>query len=394
MPSTYSRADVSDSYGQWTYNDDLIYFAVENHDNWQDRELALKKDHFIKIYIKRLDEEIFAEKPICKPDIFGMQEKNKDLKLMNGETIIEDETVEAMDISEEWELEKWTDLFIKIMNKARIHSKSVVQLYDGPPYWRVFSDREITKIEYDENDIPISCDVEWSRELPHSDKYRTFKETCVFYDPTKENNDDAALLVPFGIPESDDRLGEYDLEDKWTLDIALRYATLAVINNSSKTSGFYWCKYGEAISPETKALLDKAFDMAGSSSGIGAKGSQLDTVTAMFPQNPEFTILAVAEFIRRFASACRLPSEYFRSEAEKGGGFWGEQGATEDIRVNKKKLHLFGTFKNAFMTLIQMRWGIILDDIQPYILEAEQDEINIPLNKEKEQHTDKKEVIK
>ena len=408
MPSNYNLSDVADSYGLWSYNDDLIYYATEDHENWQHRELVLRKDKNVRIYICRLDEEIFSEKPITTPDIFGgQQEKEKEeLSLMNGDRVIDDATPididefeieegSGQDISKEWDKEKWDALLVKIFNKARVHSYSVIQLYDAPPYWRVFCDREITQIYYDDNDIPIRCDVSWSRNKPYTDKFDTFKETIDFYTPGMELTDldgekGYGMLIPFGIGESEDVLGEFDLEDKWTLLISLRYSGLDVTNNSAKSSGFYWLKYGHAISPTTKAYLDKAFDMAGGSSAVGAKESVLAGVEAMFPAKPEFTIDALAEFTRQFAAACRLPLTYFRSESEKGSMFGDMSG--DEIQINKKKMFIFGRFKPYIMDLIYMRWGIELDDIEPFLYEAEEEEIDVPMEDEKE--TKKEEIIK
>ena len=400
MPSTFNLSDITDSYGQWTYNDELIYYAVEDHDNWQHRELVLRKDHFIRTYINKLDEEIWAEKPITTPDIFGEKKEQEqqegqtqeDLKLMNGNSLVEDtEPIEEIeefeidgsdtDISKEWERERWSLLLTKLFNKARVHSYCVVQLYNKAPFWRVFCDREITQIYYDNDDVPLKCDVVWSKNKPKTDKWTTFEETITFYDPNTElseisPDDNYGILIPFGAGESEDMLGEFDLEDKWTLSVSMRYARLDVTNNSAKTSGFYWLTYGSAIDPTSKANLDKAFDMAGASSAVGAKETVLQNVTPMYPAKPEFTIEALAEFTRQYSSACRLPLSYFRSESDKGSMFGDMSG--DEIKVNKKKMFIFGRFKSYIIDLIYMRWGIELEDITPYIYESEEEEIDIP----------------
>lgn len=406
MSSNLRIGSVADSYGIYTYKDDLIWFLVEDHENWRHREIALRMDGFIKIYIKRLDEELFAEKPICTPDIFGSKEQDEErLSLMNGNNVIEDEeSVEDIeepeveesetDISEDWEHEKWSHFCSKIMDKSRVHSFSVVSMYDAPPYWRVFCDREIKNIEYNDKDIPIKVKVEWSRELPFSEKWMNYTETITLYTPEMDlmelNEDNSyGLLIPFGTAPSEDKLGEYDLEDKWTYTVRIRYALLDVANNSSKTSGFYQYIWGRLITPEQEAALKSAIDYASSSQGVGAKRDVLEEVVAHYPAKPEFTILALAEFIREFAVTCRLPLKYFRSESEKGSMFGDMTG--DDIAINKKKRFIFGQFKPYFITLIFMRWGITLDDIEPFIYESEEEEIEVPMDYEKPK---KEEVIK
>lgn len=413
MGSTQRISGIADAYGIFTFKDDLIWFVVEDHENWQHRELALRMDHYIKTYIKRLDEELWAEKPICTPDIFGSKEKDQEnLSLLNGNGNVvnteeippeEEESESETDISEDWDREKWAHLMIKMKDKARVHSKCVVQLYSHPPYWRVFCDREIKYIYYDDDDTPIKVDVEWSRALPYNDKYLNFSESIILFTPDMdltELEDETAygLLVPYGVSESEDQFGEYDLEDKWTLAIRIRYANLDIANNSSKTSGFYHYKWGPAISPDQETYLKNAADMASSSQGIGAKAIVLEDIVSHAPTKPEFTIEAKTDFIKDFASACRLPLVYFRSESEGGQMISSGLFSTMDeVKINKKKLYVFNQFKPYIKALIFMRWGIELDDIEPFLYESEEEEVEIPMdynNNNKQKPQEKEEVIK
>ena len=348
-------------------------------------------DHFIKKYIKRLDEAIFSEKPITTPDIFGGQVQ-KDLDRLslsmtpptNNEGV-ETELPGTNNVTEEWDRENWSGLCVKIMDKSRVHSFSVISLYNEVPFWRVFCDREIKDIHYNDKDVPISVDVEWSRALPYSDKFTNFKENITLYNPGMDltqlkPESNYGLLVPFGNSEAEDKLGEFDLEDKWTLAVRISYALLDVASNSSKTSGFYHYVWGRLISPAQEILLKNACDMASSSQGIGAKKDVLEEINPVFPAKPEFTIAALGEFIRHFANACDLPLKYFRSEGEKGSLFGDQSG--EDVQVNKKLRYIFSKFRTYFITLIYMRWGILLEDIEPFILESEKEEIEVPMDQE------------
>lgn len=412
MGSTQRIGNVADAYGIFTFKDDLIYFVIEDHDNWQHREVALRTDPYIKAYIKRLDEEIWNEKPTTTPDIFGSQERDEEyLQLLNGngnivesetESLIEPEepTIEpTTNISEEWDHEKWNNLGTKIFDKSRVHSMSVVQLYDKPPYWRVFCDREIKFIYYDENDTPIKVDVEWSRALPYNNKWLNFKETITLFKPDMdltelEDDTNYGLLIPFGVAESEDTFGEYDLEDKWTLAIRIRYAQLDVANNSSKTSGFYHWIWGPGISPDQETYLKNAADLASSSQGVGAKRFVLEEIQSISPENPEFTIAAKQDFMKDFAMACRLPLVYFRSESEGGQMISSGLFSTMDeVKINKKKLHIFNNFKPYIKTLIFMRWGIELEDIEPFLYESENEEIDVPMDYNNKNKQPEKDVI-
>ena len=63
-----------DGYGVYSYKDDLIFYKIENFRDWRHRELRVQKDWLFNAYIKKLDEEIFTERPIFTPDIFGGME--------------------------------------------------------------------------------------------------------------------------------------------------------------------------------------------------------------------------------------------------------------------------------------------------------------------------------
>lgn len=377
MPSNQSVSNVADFYGVYSYKDPLIFWMVENHDAWGQRDFRVKYDAFVKAYIKRLDEEIFTERPEFKPDIFT----DKTLK-------------------QEWINERWLYLLTHIFNKGRTHSYCVVRLYDQAPYWRVFYEKQITKIEYDDKNNPIGCEVEWSRNLPLSDNFINFKEKITFFKREMLLNLDEAknygLFIPFGTPDTDDELGEYDLEDKWSLAINIQYALYDIVNNSAKSSGFYWLMYGDGISPKSRQNLLNTLDMSGTSRAIGAKESVLKDMQAMFPAKPEFSVMAIQELISQFAMACRLPIDYFKSDLP--GGLISPSGEAEqqqDIRINKKKRAVFGKFREYIIDLVFMRWGIIVEEVEPFILETEDEEIETQIDEEgneKPDYNNKKEI--
>jgi len=362
MPSNQSVSDIADFYGVYSYKDPLIFWMVENHDSWGQRDFRVKHDPFVKAYIKRLDEELFTQPPIFKPDIFT------------------DKSLE-----QEWTNEKWRYLLTKIFDKARVHRFCVVRLYEHAPYWRVFYEKQITEMEYDDENNPIGCTVEWSRNLPYTGNFINFKEKITFFKREMLLNLDEGknygLFIPFGLPDDEDELGEADLDDKWSLAINIQYALLDIVNNSAKSSGFYWLMYGDGISPTARQNLLNAFDMTGSSRAIGAKETALKDMKAMFPAKPEFTIMALQELISHFAMACRLPIDYFKSDLP--GGLISPSGEAEqqqDIRINKKKRAVFGKFSEYIIDLVFMRWGIIVDEVEPDLLETEDEVIETAID--------------
>lgn len=379
MGSTQNTSDIADSYGVFTYKSDLIWFQCENHDSYNHRDAVLKYDEYAKAYIKRLDEEIFTEKPLFTPDIFTQE-----------------------NVQQEWEHEKWSSFFTKIFDQARVHSYCIIRLYKEYPYWKVYTERHVTEIVYDKKDRPLSCTVEWSRSLPHSTKYTNYKEEITFFNKDDfltlepEANKNYGLLIPFGQPDNENDIGEYDLSDKWDKLIDIRYINLYI--NSNARLMFFWLKYGNAISPEGRQNLVNAFDMAAITHAIGAKGSTLEDVKAYSPDKPEFSIDALESKIKQFAMACRLPLVYFRSESETSNPFGGDMVSGEEMKINKKKHLIFSKFRSAIIDLIFMRWGIVVEDVQADLLESEEEEIEVPLdekkpNNEKEINGTKMEVI-
>lgn len=345
-----------DKYGVYTYKDPLIYWATENFQNWKHRELCIQKDPLLGAYICNLDEEIFSEKPILTPDAFST-------------------------IEDEWNLEEWDHLFMRMFDAARTHSFCVVELYDEPPYWRVFTEREIEKIKYSKKGQPIGCSVRWTLELPKSELFINYDDELTFYDPASENDKGTALLVSFGLKKGN-RLGSYDLEKLWTLAVDIRYINQDITNNSAKTSGFYHIVYGDSLKSAAKTELVNALDVAGSCRAVGAKESAIVEIRPIHPEQAGFSIDALITKMKQFASTSRLPLAFYTGERESGGVF--TEGFTDEIKINKRKKFIFGQFKDAMMTLIKMRWGIELTDIEMYIAEEDMEQFEIQQQNEEE----------
>ena len=384
-----NKSSLIEKFGVYAYKSNLIAFEADNHQNWRHRELAIQEDGLAKAYICELDKEIFAEKPVTKPDIFQMSEREPvDTESESSEIDVDSGSEESSsyDITQEWDLEKWDKLLTKMFNLARAHSFSVVQLYNTPPYWRVFCWREIQSITFDAMDNPIGCKVAWNKRLVGSDEYRYHEENLIFYREDK-NLDNAALLVAFGNP-SGDELGEYDLQGLWDYLIYIRYATLDIVNNSAKTSGFYHWIFGSGSTPEDREDLIDSGDVVSSTNGVGATRGALEEIKSIFPAKPEFTVLALEQILKLFAGAARLPLTFFRSEREGGAGFGGTAGYIDEDLVIKKKKYIFGEFAQAIKTLVRMRWGIILEDVKPFI-QAEFDAIEMSLDDNKDNEPEK-----
>ena len=381
-------SSLADSYGVYSYKDDLLYWKAENFSNWRHRALSVLQDWLMNAYIVKLDEEIFTERPIFTPDIFGGKENKEedDLSLMNGDTIIESEVppqdqLEEEDVSEDWDNERWDNLFIQMFDTSRTHSFCVVDLYNKPPWWRIFSEREIESIKYNEDGHPIGCHVSWTLELPKSNGiFLNFDDDLVFYDRNKNDENATAIFVPFGVPQGN-KLGICDLQPIWSLDIDIRYINLDITNNSAKTSGFYFLKFGDALKSAGSQEIVNVMDIIGSNRAVGAKEGALKDIIAIHPEQCQFSIEALISKLKLFASICRLPLTFFLGEKETGGVF--TEGFTDEAKINKKKKYIFGQFKPYIKDLIKMRWGIELEDVEVWIEEEETEELDFSKDEEK-----------
>jgi hypothetical protein len=388
----------TDAYGVYSFKDDLIYYKVENFRDWRHREMRVQKDFLINAFIKKLNEEIFTELPIFTPDIFGGK-SNQDESVddpTDNQIPSDDESqnnviepkpeVADQDVSEDWETEKWNQLFIRMFDTARPHSWCVVDLYEKAPYWRVFGEREVEHIDYNENGVPIGCKVAWTLELPKSEgKFINFEDDLVFYDRDNPSDDATALFIPYGVPKGN-RLGEFDIENCWALAVDVGYINLDITNNSAKTSGFYHLVYGDSLKKGDSQSIVNAMDIVGSNRAIGAKEGALKDIKAIHPEKAEFAIEALLTKLKLFASTTRLPLTFYVGEKETGGVF--TEGFTDEAKVNKKKKYIFGLFKPYIKDLILMRWGIELEDVECYIEEQETESFEFGEEEKDEEKTE------
>jgi hypothetical protein len=352
-------------YDVYTYLNRLIYFKVDNYENWKHRELVLRRDPNFRIYITKLDEEIFAELPLFEPDILGASPGDPEGGELDGAALARAPFDQRYNtIKREWHRENWSDLLIKLFDSARIHRYCLVKLYEEYPYWRVFTPREIFQIDWDDSGKPVRAVVQWYKHLP-----RATNVVLQFEDVVEFGEDKPSLLVLYGKPE-----GRYiasdDIEHLWDLGVALRYVEADIIRNSARSSGFYYIKLGRQASEADKHEIEDALSKANYGNALGAKVTKIEDIVDIHPENAQFSVQAYDKLMKKFAGACRLPLSFFNSETEKGG-IGVESKEEEDILVNKKKRFIFGQFRSYILKLVEKRWGVVCDDVFPNIEEYE-----------------------
>jgi len=383
----------TDEFNVFTYLDYLIFYKIENFNWWIHRDIAVRKDFFLKRYVNGIDSLIFGEKPIFVPDIL---ETNKHQEPETPEPIIEgdenvapEQAVEAdvgelslepwkgENILKDWNLENWDDLMVKMYDAPRTHKWCIVVLYDAPPYWQVFTYREIEEIVYDKNDVPIKAHAIWSKQLPLSHSYNqhdmwiNLVEEYAELKDTDGINTGMGLFVNWG-HDLDADIDSNDLESIWSLSVDLRYILNDILSNSAKSSGFYWTMYGGAITPALREDIKDAFENCGTNHMIGATEQTIKQIQAMFPINPGFSIEAMDKVMKIFGGATGLPYLFFNSEKDVGGIF--EENSSAMAQVNAKKREIFSKLKYYVLKLVEMRWGIVCDDVYPNIPEVEGEE--------------------
>ena len=379
-----------DEFNVFTYLDYLIFYKIENFDWWIHRDIAVKKDFFLKRYVNGLDTMIFEEKPIFMPDIL---ETNQDLDSPNlpiykeGETSGDPKAIEdtefrlepwtGINILKDWNQENWDDLMIRLYDAPRTHKWCIVCLYDEPPYWQIFTYREIEEIVYDKNDIPIKAHAIWSKQLPLSHSYNQHDIWINLTEDDAElkkedgSNTGMGLFVNWG-HDIDEDIDGNDLESIWSLSVGMRYIFNDILSNSAKSSGFYHCMYGGAITDALRDDIKDAFENCGTNHMIGATEQTIKKIIAMFPINPEFSIEAMDKAMKMFGGATGLPYLFFNSEKDVGGIF--EENSSAMAQVNAKKREIFSKLKYYVLKLVEMRWGVVCEDVFPNIPEVEGEE--------------------
>ena len=365
----------SDYFGVYTYRTPLIYFKVENFDSWAHREQAVKKDYFLKKFINGLNVAIFQENPIFVPDILHSEtEENTPNKPKGQEIEVQLKPFGNGDTLADWNRENWKDLCVRLWDSARTHKWCVVQLYNKYPWWRVFTYREIFRIDYDDNDVPIKVYCKWTKTLPVAQTWNYHEEEINLVEVNSkdldknDNVNSLGLFINWG-HDIDEKSGGNDLEDVWPLSIYLRYIMNDILANSAKSSGFYWLTYGSGVDDEIKDDIVNAFELCSSSHMIGATKQTIEAMEAMYPKNPEFSILAMDKVMKVFSGATGLPYLFYNGEKDTSGVF--EENSSALAQINDKKREVFGQLKRYLLKLVEMRWGIICEDVFPNISEVE-----------------------
>lgn len=373
--------DYSDYYNVYTYREFLTYFKIETYTNWMHRELAARKDFFLKKFINGLDVSLFQENPVFVPDILHTKED-----LENPEKdATEDEAPEVLDKVElepfdngdvlaDWNRENWKDLCIRLWDAARTHKWCVVQLYNKHPWWRVFTYREVHEIFYDDNDVPVKVHCMWAKTLPRASVYNYHDETVNLVEADAEDLNEGGEINSLGLfvnwgHDIDERINGNDLEAVWSLSVQLRYILNDILSNSAKSSGFYWVTEGSGVADGVHEDIVDAFEICGTSHVIAATENAIKNIEGMYPKNPEFSVLAMDKVMKIFSGATGLPYLYFNGEKDTGGVF--EENSSAMAQVNDKKREVFGQLKRYLLKLVEMRWGITCEDVFPNIAEEE-----------------------
>ena len=372
--------DYSEFFNIFTYRDPLIFFKVETYASWLHRELAVRKDFLLKNFINGLDVKMFQENPIFEPDILHSKDADDKSPTTEGVNVEPELSLEPTftdkSILKDWNRENWKDLCIRLWDAARTHKWCIVQLYNAHPWWRVFTYREVHELFYDENDVPTKAHCMWAKQLPVAANFNYHDEMINLVEVNAEDlNEDGeinslGLFVNWG-HDIDERINSNDLEHVWSLSVQLRYILNDIINNSAKSSGFYWVMWGSGVSDAVKADIVNAFEMCGTSHIIGATEQAIQRIEAMFPKNPEFSIEAMDKVMKIFSGATGLPYLFYNGEKDTSGVF--EENSSAKAQVNDKKREVFGQLKRYLLKLVEMRWGVTCEDVFLNIAEEEEE---------------------
>lgn len=297
------------------------------------REDVMNGDFLINSYIPKLNEEIFSDTPILSPS--------------NGEAIWLEDNLSAM--------------CIQLLDMGRLNGWAVVQFYKEGPLWRVFSDRDKVEWMYDEKDNIIGVKVAYNK---------VTDEECIF-------GKNQCYLFKFKEGNNKDKFACSDLDDAmWTIATVTRE-----IQNQLDIMGqkpeFYHIVY-DTPTPEQRHIVMNALDDTSVLNAFAMNKDAVEEIRVIQHESYDALLDIIDKKTRTFAGLSRLPLAYYNGERTSGSGTGGAAENVVELKIEKRKVHIFNKLKPLLTLLFSDRYSISLTDIEIEQIEVEPitDEVN------------------
>lgn len=326
-------AETIDTALKIIYIDPLIEDAVIDFKSTKSRWSVALGDELMHPYIQRLDEEIFSDPPIFTPS--------------TGETA--------------WREENLGDMATQLMDQARTHGWAVVQFYTETPNWRVFGQDDFIKWVYLNTNSHEIIGAEFRLDIAD------VNQICVW-------DYNQCYLIKWKEGDNKGTFAYSDISQAlWTT------ATIArQIRNQLDVMGakpeFPHVIYGDNITPAQRAAIMNALDDTSITNGIGASEKAVKEIK-MIPHTLYSELMSLLDQrTKRFAGLTRLPYAFYNGERDSQG--LGEKGELiVEMKIDKRKQHIFNKIKSMLIKLYQDRYGISLSEVEMDLNEVEENEV-------------------
>lgn len=300
------------------YLDPLVSSATITFSDKKHREDAVEGDFLLNSYICKLDEEIFSDPP----------------KIVNGE--------------EQWNEDDLSAMSTQLMDKARIHGYAVVQFYDNEPTWRVFSECDRTKWLYDKDDNVIGIAVHYGKETD---------ESLIF-------GENQCYLLKF--KEGDNKGQKFALADldqaMWTVATMTRQIQ-AQLDIMGSRPEMYHVVYGSPSPDERQAVIN-SLDDTNVLNAFAASENAVKEIRTISHQSYSDLLNIIALKIKQFAGITRMPLAFYNGERTSGSGTGGAAENMVEIKIDRRKQHIFNKIKPILIQIYKERYNIALQDIE------------------------------
>ncbi len=297
------------------YDDPIINKTVFS--DAKQREECVEGDRLLNAYIPKLDEEIFSSIPT----------------LSSG--------------TEQWEEDELSPMCTQLMDKARINGWACVQFYKTSPAWRVFSERDKLKWIHDKKKQVIGVRVHYGTET--NEDLLFGKNQCYLLKYKEGNNKD---IFAYG-----------DLDQAmWTIATTAR-ETQTQLDMMARKPEFYHVVYGNPTPGQRAAILN-ALDDASVLNAFAATEEAVREIKIITRGSFTFLMEIIKEKTKHFSGLTRLPLAYYNGERTSGSGTGGSAENMVEIKIDRRKQHIFDLIKPIIIQLYSERYNIALTNIE------------------------------
>jgi len=314
--------DETDTQLTIVYNDPIQNTTVFT--DAKEREECVEGDYLLNNYISKLDEEIFSDVPLFSPS--GV---------------------------DEWYRDNLSAMVIQLLDKARTHGWACVNFSKKAPIWQVLSeqDRSDWIKDDDGNIIGVNIKNGDNSNGPNVDTIPLYfgKNQCYLLKYKEGNNKNVFAY------------GDLD-QSMWTVATITREIQ-SQIDMMARKPEFYHVVYGNPT-PAQRAAVMAVLDNTSVLIAFAASKNAVEEIRVI--QRASFGPLmeVVKEKIRHFAGLTRLPLAYYNGERTTGGGTGGAAENMVEVKIDRRKQHIFNIVKPLIIQIYQERYNITLTDIE------------------------------